>query len=193
MGDVTHILNAVQSGDKRAADRLLSLVYEELRLLARKNMAGERPDHTLGATALVHEVDLKLVGHQHIEWQNRAHFFATAAEAMRRILIDRARLRRRVKRGGDRKRIPLKSVDLAIEQDSSEILALDEALQRLQEKDGRMYEIVMLRFFAGLSVEETAAAMNVSPRTVKRDWTCARAWLHKTMSETAPDRDVERE
>ncbi len=193
MSDVTHILNAVQSGDKKAADRLLLLVYEQLRLLARKNMAGERPDHTLGATALVHEAYLKLIGNQEIEWQNRAHFFASAAEAMRRILIDRARLRGRIKRGGDHKRIPLKGVDLAVEQDSSEILALDEALQRLQKQDGRMYEIVMLRFFAGLSVEKTAQAMDVSPRTVKRDWTCARAWLHKAMNETKAAQDSESE
>ena len=109
---------------------------------------------------------------------------ASAAEAMRRILIDRARLRGRIKRGGNRKRIPLKGVDLALEQDSSEILALDEALQHLQKQDGRMYKVVMLRFFAGLSVEETAEAMEISPRTTQRDWTCARAWLHKAMSET---------
>ena len=191
MGDVTHILNAVQCGDKQAADRLLTLVYEELRLLARKNMAGERPDHTLGATALVHEAYLKLVGNQKIEWKNRVHFFASAAEAMRRILIDRARSRGCIKRGGDRKRIPLKSVDLTIEQDSSDILALDESLQRLQKQDGRMYKVVMLRFFAGLSVEKTAEAMDISPRTAKRDWTCARAWLHKAMSETKAVQDPE--
>ena len=193
MSDVTHILNAVQCGDKQAADRLLLVVYEELRMLAQRNMAGERSDHTLGATALVHEAYLKLIGNQEIEWQNRAHFFASAAEAMRRILIDRARSRGRIKRGGDRKRIPLKGVDLAVEQDSSEILALDEALQRLQNQDGRMHEVVMLRFFAGLSVEETAEAMDISPRTAKRDWTCARAWLHRAMSETRAAQDSESE
>lgn len=183
MGDVTQILSAVRAGDKQAADRLLEIVYEQLRPLARKDMAGERPDHTLGATALVHEAYIKLIGNQEIQWQNRAHFFASAAEAMRRILIDRARLRGRVKRGGDRKRIPLKGVDLAAEQDLSEILALDEALQRLQTQDTRMHEIVMLRFYAGLSIEETAELMGISVRTVKRDWTCARAWLHHAMGD----------
>ncbi len=186
MSDVTRILNAIEGGDARAADELLPLVYEQLRRIARQHMAQERADHTLQATALIHEVYLKLVGNQEIRWANRAHFYAAAAEAMRRILVDHARNRGRFKRGGDRRRVPLKSVNLAVQQNSSEILALDQALERLQKEDERMHKVVMLRFFAGLSIEDTANAMDVSSRTVKREWSFARAWFFRVLGQQQP-------
>ena len=185
MSDVTQILSDIGRGDALAADQLLPLVYDELKRLARHRMAQERPDHSLQATALVHEVYLKLVGGDgDIDWANRAHFFAAAAEAMRRILVDSARRRGRDKRGGGRKRVPIDLVDLAADHDPSQILALDEALQRLEQQDPRMARVVMLRFFSGLSVEETARAMDLSPRTVKREWSLARAWLFRALQDT---------
>ncbi len=183
MNNVTRILTAIEGGNARVADELLPLVYEQLRRIARQHMAQERADHTLQATALIHEVYLKLVGNQEIRWANRAHFYAAAAEAMRRILVDHARKRGRLKRGGDRQRLPLKNVDLAVQQNSSEILALDQALERLQKEDERMHKVVMLRFFAGLGIEDTASAMDVSSRTVKREWTFARAWLYRVLEQ----------
>ena len=192
---VTRILHRAEAGDRAAANELLPLVYEQLRCMARQHMAQERADHTLQATALIHEVYLKLVGNREIQWTSRAHFYSAAAEAMRRILVDHAmrrilvdhaRKRGRSKRGGDRLRVPLKSVDLAVQQNSSEILALDQALQRLQREDERMHNVVMLRFFAGLSVEDTASAMDVSSRTVKREWTFARAWLYRVLGQQEP-------
>lgn len=181
MSDVTRILASIESGDARAANELLPLVYEQLRRIAKQHMAQERADHTLQATALVHEAYLKLIGGEDLRWANRAHFYSAAAEAMRRILVDHARKRGRVKRGGDRQRVPLRSVDLAVQQDSSEILALDQAIGRLQKEDERMHRVVMLRFFAGLSIEDTASVMDVSSRTVKREWTFARAWLYRVL------------
>ena len=180
---VTRILHRAEAGDRAAVDELLPLVYDQLRRDAQQRMAGERPDHTLDATALVHEAYLRLVGDRQLPWQNRAHFYAAAAEAMRRILVDHARKRGRSKRGGDRRRVPLKSVDLAVQQNSSEILALDQALERLQKEDERMHKVVMLRFFAGLSIEDAANAMGVSSRTVKREWTFARAWLYRVLGQ----------
>lgn len=182
MSDVTQILHAIEAGDPRAGDALLPMVYDQLRRIAQQRMATERPDHSLQATALVHEAYLRLVGDDDVHWANRAHFFAAAAEAMRRILVESARARGRLKRGGDRKRVPLNVVDLAAENDPAEILALDEALNRLESQDTKMARLVMLRFFSGLSVEETASAMNVSPRTVKRDWALARAWLFRELT-----------
>ncbi len=181
MSEVTRIFAAIERGDAGAANELLPLVYDQLKREAQRRMAGERSDHTLQATALVHEAYLRLLGDERIPWQNRGHFFAVAAEAMRRILVDHARKRGRVKRGGDRRRVPLKSVDLAVQQNSSEILALDQALERLQKEDERMHKVVMLRFFAGLSIEDTASAMDVSSRTVKREWSFARAWLYRVL------------
>ncbi len=186
MSDVTRILSAIEGGDARAADELLPLVYGQLRSIAKQHMAQERADHTLQATALIHEVYLKLVGNREIRWVSGAHFYAAAAEAMRRILVDHARKRGRVKRGGDRRRVPLKGVDLAVQQDSSEILALDQALERLQKEDERMHKVVMLRFFAGLSIEDTANAMDISSRTVKREWGFARAWLYRVLGQQGP-------
>lgn len=176
-------MNDVRAGNLYAAEELLPLVYAKLRQLAQHHMSQERSDHTLQATALVHEAFLKLVGRQDIEWMNRAHFYAAAAVAMRRILVDHARKRGRSKRGGDRQRVPLKSVNLAVQQDSSEILAFDGALERLQKEDERMFQVVMLRFFAGLCVDDVAKALEISPRTVKREWSCARAWLYRALSE----------
>ncbi|HUE88250.1 MAG TPA: sigma-70 family RNA polymerase sigma factor, partial [Vicinamibacterales bacterium] len=177
-GELTQILNAVTAGDEQASARLLPLVYNELRALARARMAHERPGHTLQPTALVHEASLRLFGSMTPRWENRAHFFGAAAEAMRRILIERARRQARVKRGGRQQRVPL--TEIAGEQplDAEQLLSLDRALDRLEARDAAMAQVVKLRFFAGLTVDETAAALDVAPRTVDRHWTAARAWLH---------------
>ncbi len=181
MSEVTRILAAIERGDTCAADKLLPLVYEQLRAIARQRMAEERAGHTLQATALVHEAYLRLVGGQEVAWANRAHFYLAAAEAMRRILIEHGRKRNRIKRGGDRRRAPVSVVDLAAEQDSEEIVAVDDAIRRLGEEDAQAAKVVRLRFFAGLSVDEAARALDLSPRTVAREWAYARAWLHQAM------------
>jgi RNA polymerase sigma factor (TIGR02999 family) len=167
--------------DRQASEELLPLVYDELRDLAVCRMAQESPGHTLQATALVHEAYVRLIGTEPQLWQNRGHFFAAAAEAMRRILVEHARRRGRIKRGGDRGRVPLSVADLAADTNPSDVVALDEALRRLEEEDERMFQVIRLRFFAGLSIEETAAALGISPRTAKRDWTGARAWLYEEL------------
>jgi len=167
----------VAGGAEAAAEKLLPLVYEELRKLAAVRMHGERSDHTLQATALVHEAYARLATGHNPPWANRAHFFHAAAEAMRRILIEHARARNGPKRGGDRKRLPVDVLDLAEESDSEQILALEEAIARLEEQDPGAAKVVRLRFYAGLSVEETAEALDTSPRSVKRDWAFARAFL----------------
>lgn len=179
--DVTRLLEAAGGGDPRAAQRLLPLVYDQLRKAAQKEMAGERPDHTLQATALVHEAYLRLVGSHRGAWDNRAHFYVAAAEAMRRILIEHARKRGRIKRGGDRARVPLSAAYLAEEAHHEEIMSVDDAIRRLEERDSRMASIVRLRFFAGLSTGETAETLGVSDRTVRREWAVARAWLHREL------------
>ena len=161
------------------AEALLPLVYEKLRAIAAHRMAGERKDHTLQATALVHEAYLKLVDGAELDWSGKAHFYAAAAQAMRRILVDHARARGRRKRGGRRGKVPLDAVDLAVHDDPAEILSVDEAVRRLEKRDRRLAEVVHLRFFAGLSEEETAGALGVSARTVRRDWVLARAWLQR--------------
>jgi RNA polymerase sigma factor (TIGR02999 family) len=178
---VTRILAAIGEGDRQAPEELLPLVYDELRKLAASRMAHESPGHTLQATALVHEAYLRLIGDDPQPWQNRGHFFAAAAESMRRILVEHARRRGRVKRGGNRRRVPLSVADLAADSDSSDVLALDEAVRRMEQEDERMAQVVMLRFYAGLSIEETAEALAVSARTVKRDWTGARVWLYREL------------
>jgi RNA polymerase sigma factor (TIGR02999 family) len=174
---VTRILADVQAGQRQAADELLPLVYTQLRAIAHKNMQQERAGHTLQATALVHEAYLRLIGDEPVAWDSRGHFYVAAAEAMRRILIEHARSRGRIKRGGERTRIPLTVVDLAADDDSERILAVDEAFSRLESEDPDAARVVRLRFYAGLTVEETAAALAISPRTVAREWSYARAWL----------------
>lgn len=174
---VTDLLVAWSQGDKQAYDRLVPLVYDELHRLAHRYMSGERPGHTLQTTALVDEAYLRLVN-QKVHWQNRSHFFAIAAEVMRRILVDYARKRRYAKRGNAQK-VELDEAMLMARERSSELIALDEALTRLAEFDERKSRVVELRFFGGLSVEETADVLNISVNTVKRDWSTARAWLYK--------------
>jgi RNA polymerase sigma factor (TIGR02999 family) len=181
--DVTGLLQAIDQGDPHAASQLLPLVYEELRKLASQRMAQEAADHTLQPTALVHEAYVRLVGDgEAAQWDNRGHFFAAAAEAMRRILIDDARRKLAAKHGGGCVRLELPA-DMAVNgpDERPELLALDEALNRLAASDPSLAELVKLRYFAGLSVEETALVLGSSTRTVKRDWSFARAWLRREM------------
>jgi RNA polymerase sigma factor (TIGR02999 family) len=180
-GEITSLLAAANAGDGSALERVFPLVYEALKRVAHRQLAGERPDHTLNTGALVHEAYLKLTGLDRVQWRDRAHFFAVAAGAMRRILIDYAERRRAIKRGGGRDQVPLDRVTLAVDQQSEELIELDDALRRLEALDPRQVKVVECRFFAGMSVEETAAALGVSPPTVKRDWTMARAWLSREL------------
>ena len=177
VSDVTQILAAAQQGDASAAEQLMTLVYQELRTLAAQKMAREAPGHTLQPTALVHEAWLHLGGDQQPSWQNRAHFFGAAAEAMRRILVDRARQKKALKRGGDLERVELDAIELPSPMPDDELLALDEALNRLATWDPRAAEMVKLCFFVGLTQEEAARELNVSIRTAQRTWEVARAWL----------------
>ena len=181
--DITRLLDAAGDGDPRATQKLLPLVYDQLRKAAQKQMAEERPDHTLQATALVHEAYIRLVGSHQTAWENRAHFYVAAAEAMRRILIEHARKRGRIKRGGDRNRVPLSAVYLAEEANPEEIMSVDRTIRRLEGRDSRMARIVRLRFFAGLSTKETVETLGLTDRTVRREWALARAWLHKELGE----------
>jgi RNA polymerase sigma factor (TIGR02999 family) len=187
-GDITRLLQAAEPGGEQAADRILPLVYEELRKLAAAKMARESTGQTLQATALVHEAWLRLGGEAQPAWRNRAHFFAAAAEAMRRILIENARRRRALRHGGGLVKLSADATgfDLAAAPlDDDQLIALDEALARLAAHDARKAEIVKHCYFAGLTLEEVAAAMGISSRTAKRDWAYARAWLFNEMS--APD------
>jgi RNA polymerase sigma factor (TIGR02999 family) len=184
MNDVTRILSAIEQGDPKAAEQLLPLVYDELRTLAAKRLAHERPGQTLQATALVHEAYLRLVDPRGAgSWNSRGHFFAAAAEAMRRILVNRARDKRRLKRGGDRERVELEDVAIAGEAGAPDLLALDEALEGLAREEPACAELVKLRFFAGLTQEEAAQALGVSRRTADRYWAFARAWLRQALGE----------
>ncbi len=179
---VTLLLEQAESGDHAAVNDLLPLVYDELRRVAQVQMNDERPGHTLTATALVHEAYLRLLGsEQQLPWANRSHFYFAAGEAMRRILIEHARKRGRVKRGGGRRHIPLDVVDLASSENSQEILSFDEAFRRLEEEAVDAAAVVRLRFYAGLSIDETAKALGVSSRTIDRDWAFARAWLYREL------------
>jgi RNA polymerase sigma factor (TIGR02999 family) len=188
MSDVTHILSAIEQGDPRAAGELLPLVYDELRKLAAARLAQEKPGQTLQATALVHEAYLHLVDDAgSSQWNSRGHFFAAAAEAMRRILIDGARRRRRGKHGGDLRRLPLDGLALPVKEQSDDLLALDEALTRLAEEEPIKAELVKLRYFAGLSLEEAAACLNISLATAKRYWAVARAWLYAALADADED------
>ena len=185
--DVTLLLRAWGGGDKQALDRLTPLVYRELRRIAGRMMAAERPNHTLQATALVNEAYVRLVDTQQVSWQDRAHFFALCARAMREILIDHARARASAKRGGDQVVIELEE-DLAADvSPEANLLELDDALKRLAEIDPRKSQVVELRFFGGLSLEETAEALNVSTKTVQRDWDLARGWLYRELRGKKPD------
>ena len=176
---------ASDGGEERGSFENPLPLVAELRAIAGGRMSGERPDHTLQATALVHEAWLRLAGDQAgLDFQNRAHFLKAAAEAMRRILIEHARKRGREKRGGSARRVPLTAVEVASQADSGEILSVDEALRRLEGQDERMAEIVKLRFFAGLSEQETAAALGLSDRTVRREWVLARAWLARELGKS---------
>jgi RNA polymerase sigma factor (TIGR02999 family) len=177
MSDVTRILERVEQGDSRAAHELLPLVYDELRRLAAHKMACEAAGHTLQPTALVHEAWLRLVDSPNPHWNGRNHFFMAAAEAMRRVLVERARQKGRLKRGGNLQRVPLDDLDLAIHADSDDLLLIEEALQRLDAHDTVKAELVKLRFFVGLSLEDAAPILGVSEPTAKRYWAYARAWL----------------
>lgn len=180
-GPVTQLLVAVSQGDAHAGDRLWSAVYDELRRLARRQLANEGRDCTFESTSLIHEAFLRLVGDEPVEWASRRHFFAAAARAMRHIRIDDARKRGRIKRGGDRQAQPLNDQLAIFDNDPTEVLAVDEALKKLEEVAPRQAEVVMLRYFAGLSVDEAAQALGVSPRTVDYEWRFARAWLHREL------------
>ena len=179
MSDVTRIISAIAQGDRQAADQLLPLVYDELRKLAAARMAAEKPGHTLSATALVHEAYLRLVGDQHFD--DRGHFFAAAAEAMRRILVNHARDRKRLKRSGGRRRLELLDQAGSLAEDPDLVLALDELLTRLGEEDAAAAQVAQLHLFAGLSVEETGTALGLSRAVAYRDWKYARAWLREAL------------
>lgn len=183
---VTQLLALACSGDGKAASDLLPLVYDELRRLARARMAREPragAGYTLQPTALVHEAYMRLLGNENVKWDGRGHFFGAAARAMRRILVERARHRDRVKHGGGRHRVELhENAAMSDEPEPGEVLALDEVLDKLERYDKRKADVVMLRYFAGLSIEETAAALGISHATVSNDWTFARAWLHRALT-----------
>jgi RNA polymerase sigma factor (TIGR02999 family) len=189
-GDVTLLLGQLAAGKEEVASKLIPLVYNELRKLAGGYMRRERMDHTLQPTALVHEAYLKLVEQRSVNWQSRAHFFGIAAQLMRRILVDHARGHLRDKRGGGVIPVPLDEALVFAPEQSSEIVKLDQSLERLAKLDPRQSKIVELRFFGGLTVEQTAEVLGISPKTVKRDWSVAKAWLHGDLKtnhgDTAP-------
>jgi len=184
--DVTQLLNDLSVGDEHAASRLLPLVYDELRRLASSYLARERADHTLQPTALVHEAFLRLVGSDDSRWESRAHFYRVAALAMRRVLVNHARDRARLKRGGNARKLPLDDTPPAepieIDLPPEDLIALDDALEKLAEVDERKVQVVQLRYFGGFTVEQTARILGVSPAQVKRDWTSARAFLLRELS-----------
>ena len=186
MHEITVILNRIGQGDQQAAEQLLVLVYDELRKLAAAKMARESAGQTLQATALVHEAWLRLGGGQQPDWQNRAHFFAAAAEAMRRILIDRARSRRALRHGGGMACVNIDDIELAAAGSDDELLAVHEALDRLAVHDARKAELVKLRYFSGLTLEEAADVLGVAVPTAKRDWAYARAWLFREIAPEKP-------
>jgi RNA polymerase sigma factor (TIGR02999 family) len=191
MSEVTRILSAIDQGDHQAAEQLLPLVYGELRRLAAHNLARERPGQTLEATALVHEAYLRLVGAPAKDeakgWEGRGHFFAAAAEAMRRILVERARHRRSLKAGGDRQRLEMADIEPAVAGPDDELLALNEALEKLERQDKRKADLVKLRFFAGLTTAQAAQVLGISPSTADNDWAYARCWLRLALDESRED------
>ena len=179
---VTQLLIAWSDGNQAALDALMPLVYEELRRLAHNYMRREHPGHTLQTTALVNEAYFRLVDQKRVHWQNRSHFFAISAQLMRRILVDHARSHRYVKRGGGDHKVSLDEVALVVQGQAAQVIALDDALVELAAIDERKSNIVELRFFGGLNVEETAEALKISPRTVMREWSMAKAWLYRTIN-----------
>jgi len=183
--EVTQLLVAWGNGNKAALEKLMPLVYDELRRLAHHYMRREHPGHTLQTTALVNEAYFRLVDQKHVHWQNRAHFFAISAQLMRRILIDHARSHQFVKRGGGAHKVSLDEVAVVAQEQAADLLALDDALRSLAAIDERKGRIVELRFFGGLSAEETAEALKISPRTVMREWSMAKAWLYRAISNEA--------
>ena len=187
MNEVTRILSAIDQGDPSAAEQLLPLVYEELRKLAAQKLSQEKAGQTLQATALVHEAYIRLVGPEKIQpWDGHRHFFAAAAEAMRRVLLDRARDKRRLKRGGSWRRLRLDEVNLSIEQPPDDLLAVSDALEKLEREDPVSAELVKLRFFAGLTLDEAASILDVGRRTADRYWAFARSWLYVELSKGNP-------
>jgi RNA polymerase sigma factor (TIGR02999 family) len=181
MNDVTRILDAIRAGDPRAAGQLLPLVYDELRKLAAQKMAREAPGQTLAATALVHEAYLRLVGAGESDWDSRGHFFAAAAEAMRRILVEQARRKRRLRHGGGLNRLDVDALDLVADVADERLLALDEAMTKLAAEEPTVAEVVKLRYFAGFTIEQAAEVLGISVRTANRHWAYARAWLHQQL------------
>lgn len=184
MTNVTHLLSDFASGDPTAAEKLLPLVYEELRKLAAAKFVNERPDQTLQATALVHEAYVRMVSGQQETWENRGHFFAAAAEAMRRILVDQARHKKSLKAGGDRKRVELTLADVAALGPQPDMLALNEALTELENRDLRAAQLVKLRFFVGMTLQDAAESLGISLSTAKADWTYAKTWLRGAMRDS---------
>jgi RNA polymerase sigma factor (TIGR02999 family) len=189
--DFTELLQAHARGDEAALDRLFPKVYDELRRVARGRMRHERPDHTLGATELVHEAFFRLVRLDRIDWQSRAHFLAIASQAMRNVLLDHAEHRGAQKRGAGARPVTLDGIEIANEVPGDDVLALCEALQRLEQMEPRQARVVECRFFGGLSLDETAEALGVSAATVSRDWTIARAWLHAELADASAQRTTE--
>ncbi len=185
--EITALLAAWSDGDRAALDQLMPLVYDELRRMAHRYLGRERAGHTLQSAALVNEAYLKLIGEQNMNWQNRAHFFAVAAQLMRMILVDYARTRNRDRRGGGAQRVSLEDALMAADEQSADLVALDDALKGLAVFDERKSKVAELRFFGGLSVEETASVLKVAPVTVMREWRLAKAWLFRELSKSAGD------
>jgi RNA polymerase sigma factor (TIGR02999 family) len=184
-GDVTVLLNELSGGDRAVLDRLLPLVYDELRSLAHRQLRRERAGHTLNTTALVHEAYLKLAQVDRLTWNDRAHFFAVCAQAMRRILVNYARMSKRDKRGGGAPHVPIEDVVVAARERPDDVILADQAIQSLEALNVRHARVVECRVFGGMTIDETATALDVSPATVKRDWTLARAWLTREMGSEA--------
>jgi RNA polymerase sigma factor (TIGR02999 family) len=187
--NITELLVGYGRGDKEALDQLMPLVYDELHRQAARYLRREQAGHTLQTTALIHEAYVRLVDQRNVQWQNRAHFFGIAAQMMRRILVDHARAKKRVKRGGSEVRVTLGDATVVAKDQDLDIVALDEALERLAQLDEQQSRVVELRFFSGLTVEETAEVMGISKATVKRDWSVAKAWLHRELRGNADKND----